>query len=378
MIDQRQSVLVVDHDGQTRREFTQILATSGYVTFDAASVEDAEQQLRGHCCDVVLVDMHLSRESRLALIRRLATMSPTTVALIVTDEDDLELGEMALAFGAYGYLVKPVQGAELLVAVSNALRRRELELQQIMRKSQMEMTVNSRAAHLLAANLDLENAQHDLHRDYEESLHRLANAAEFGVDGTARHVQRVSRYSSLIARGLRLSREFEGNIRLASVLHDVGKIAIPDSILTKPGPLSEDERRIMQQHCEYGHKILSRSSSEVLQVAAEIAWTHHERVDGGGYPRRLHQTEIPLEGRIVAIADVFDALTTDRVYGQALPLDAAIDTMAQARGSQFDDDLLDIFLGAMDDVVSIKQAYSDARLIDDSLGRAAVSSHGTI
>jgi putative two-component system response regulator len=142
-------------------------------------------------------------------------------------------------------------------------------------------------------------------------------------------------------------------------MHDVGKIGIPDSILLKPGKLTPEERRIMEQHSEIGFRILSGSRSELLTLAAQIAWTHHERVDGNGYPRRLGGEDIPLEGRMAAIADVFDALTSNKVYKKASPLTQAVEIMREGRGSHFDAELLDLFLDSMDEVVRIKERYAD-------------------
>ncbi len=190
-------------------------------------------------------------------------------------------------------------------------------------------------------------------------VERLSIAAEFRDDETARHVQRMSRYTSLLARRAGASPDRAEQVRVASVMHDVGKIGIPDSILLKPGKLTPEERRIMEQHSEIGYRILSGSRSELLTLAAQIAWTHHERVDGNGYPRRLAGEDIPLEGRMAAIADVFDALTSNKVYKKASPLPQAVDIMCEGRGSHFDAELLDLFLDAIDEVVRIKERYAD-------------------
>jgi putative two-component system response regulator len=142
-------------------------------------------------------------------------------------------------------------------------------------------------------------------------------------------------------------------IRLASVMHDVGKIGIPDSILLKPGQLNPEERRIMETHTEVGHRILAGSDSELLELAAAVALTHHEHMDGSGYPNGLTRKDIPFEGRIAAITDVFDALTTDRVYRKAFPLGRAVEIMRAGRASHFDADMLDIFLDSLDEVMRI-------------------------
>ena len=175
-------------------------------------------------------------------------------------------------------------------------------------------------------------------------MHRLSAAAEHRDGAIGRHIERVALYSDGIARRLGLDEAFAESIRLASPLHDIGKIGIPDHVLLKPGPLDDGERGLIEQHAEIGYRILSGSDSELLELAASIALTHHERWDGAGYPMRLRGQEIPLEGRIVAVADVFDALTSDRVYRASFSSEAAIDMIVAGRGTQFDPAVLDAFL----------------------------------
>jgi response regulator RpfG family c-di-GMP phosphodiesterase len=193
----------------------------------------------------------------------------------------------------------------------------------------------------------------------EETIARLARAAEFRDNDTARHTERVSLYSELLARQLGLHRARRELIRVAAVMHDVGKIGVPDSILLKPGPLTPQEYEEMKRHTEYGYRILAGSGVELLDVAATIALSHHERVDGGGYPNGLAGDAIPIEGRIVAIADVFDALTSDRVYRPAFTIEEALETMRGGRGSQFDAQLFDLFIDSVDLVVAIRERHRD-------------------
>lgn len=190
----------------------------------------------------------------------------------------------------------------------------------------------------------LSRSELELKRAHAETIRRLADAAEFRDAETGRHTERMSRYCELLAHRLGLDEERCALIRAASPLHDIGKIAVPDDVLLKPGPLTPDERASMRRHAEIGHRLLSGSSSELLAVAATIAWTHHERYDGSGYPRGLVGEAIPLEGRIAAVADVFDALTTDRVYRAALSVSATLELMQDGRGTQFDPFVLDLFI----------------------------------
>jgi putative two-component system response regulator len=199
-------------------------------------------------------------------------------------------------------------------------------------------------------------AQETLRRSHEETVRRLSTAAELRDDETGAHIERVSRYCELIAERLGLDPAFRDELRIASPMHDVGKIGIPDAILLKPGPLTPEERAEMERHAEIGYRVLTGSGAELLELAATIAWTHHERFDGSGYPRGLSGETIPLEGRIAAVADVFDALTSDRVYRKALPYEEAIALLRDGRGSQFDPRVVDAFLEADDEIRAIMRA----------------------
>jgi PAS domain S-box-containing protein len=196
-------------------------------------------------------------------------------------------------------------------------------------------------------------AQASLRRSREETIRRLSRAAEFRDDETGAHIERMSHYCELIAARLGLEPEFREQLRIASPMHDVGKIGVTDAILLKPGPLDADQRAEMQRHPEIGYGILAGSGAELLDLAATIAWTHHERFDGRGYPRGLKGEEIPLEGRIAAVADVFDALTNERVYRAAFSPAEAFVMMRAERGSHFDPRVLDAFLEAEGEIRAI-------------------------
>ena len=179
----------------------------------------------------------------------------------------------------------------------------------------------------------------------------------------------MSLYCALLARLARLDPERAEDIRIASPMHDVGKIGIPDRILLKPGRLTDDERTVMEAHTEMGHGILAGSDVDLLDLAALMALTHHERIDGTGYPAGLAGDAIPIEGRICAVADVFDALTSDRVYRPAFQVDEAREMMEKERGTQFDAELLDLFFESFDDVLAIRRS-ADAGNAEQTLARA--------
>lgn len=196
-------------------------------------------------------------------------------------------------------------------------------------------------------NEDLRRALSELEIAQAETVRRLSMAVESRDSDTGAHIERIGRFATLLAEHIGMSAEFCRRISHAAPLHDVGKVAIPDSILLKPGPLTAEERVIVETHTEEGYRLLRGSSSSILDMAATVALTHHERWDGTGYPRSLVGQQIPIEGRIVAIADVFDALTSDRVYREAFPLEKAIGMMRAQSGLHFDPTLLGAFMDAL-------------------------------
>ena len=206
----------------------------------------------------------------------------------------------------------------------------------------------------------------ELQRSWLDSLHALKRFVELRDEEAPGHLDRITRFSELIANGLGLPEERGRLISLAATLHDAGKVAIPDAIVLKEGRLTTHERKVMQQHTELGYRLLVGSESPVLRMAATIAWTHHERFDGAGYPRGLFGQGIPLEGRIVALADVFDALCTDRPYRRAIGLEEALDALRTERGSHFDPDVVDAFLGQPAELAVIVQRRHTSSLFGDA------------
>jgi HD-GYP domain-containing protein (c-di-GMP phosphodiesterase class II) len=201
----------------------------------------------------------------------------------------------------------------------------------------LQREIGDRSSELRKALTELEIAQ-------AETVRRLSMAVEFRDEDTGAHIERIGRFSTLLAEQIGMEEEFCARMMHAAPLHDVGKVAIPDAILLKPGKLTSQERAIVETHAEEGHRLLKGSSSAILDLAATIALSHHEKWDGSGYPRGVVGEAIPIEGRIVAIADVFDALTSDRVYRKAFAVEEAVAMMRAERGKHFDPVLLDAFL----------------------------------
>ncbi|MEE8551954.1 MAG: HD domain-containing phosphohydrolase [Desulfobacterales bacterium] len=208
--------------------------------------------------------------------------------------------------------------------------------------------------------LKLKTAHQELHEAYLDTINRLVLAAEYKDEDTGDHIVRMSRYCALIAEKLGLPAETVQNIQYAAPMHDVGKIGIPDSILMKPGKLTNEEFDFMKTHTTIGANILADSKAEILQLAQQIAISHHEKWNGKGYPRGLSGGKIPLVGRIVGLVDVFDALTSKRPYKDPFPVEVALDIIKKERGEHFDPDVVDVFLENIDEFVKIKEGMDSS------------------
>lgn len=348
-------ILIVDDDEAVRRVLKRLLDRHEFPCDTAADVAEAREKLAQQEFALVLSDMTMPGESGLELVSHVAETYPDTATIMVTGVDDTAVAERALEMGAYGYIVKPFEGTEILISLSSALRRRSLEIAHRSDRARLELMVKDRTKELWEAIAGLERAEQELRQSREETVYRLSIAAEYRDDETAKHIQRMSRYCAILARHADYDDQQVELIRVASAMHDVGKIGIPDKILRKPGKLTDEERAEMQEHTKIGFNILSGSSSPFMQTAATIALTHHEKVDGTGYPNGLSGEDIPREGRIAAIADVFDALVSERIYKKAFPIGKAVQIMKDDSNSHFDPELLDLFLGAMDEVLKIQE-----------------------
>ena len=344
-------VLVIEDEEALRRVITRVLAAQGHSCTLAATVAEARGWLAGEPFDLVLSDVGLPDGSGLELAKEILAGHDGTAVVMQTAIDDPAVATLALEHGAYGFVIKPFTASELVIAVANALLRQRLERQAAERRERLELAVRERTAQLEDALAEMRRAADEVGRSRRETIARLARAIEVRDSETGGHIERMSRYALLVARSLGLDAERVELIELASPLHDVGKIAVPDTILMKPGALTPEERAVMERHAEMGYRILAGSDSPLLEMAAVIARTHHERFDGSGYPRGLFERAIPIAGRIAAVADVFDALTSDRVYRPAVPASEAVEMMREERGRHFDPQVLDAFLDVVPAVV---------------------------
>ena len=297
--------------------------------------------------DLIIVDYMMPPPDGLEFIRRFREVPANAdiPVLMITADHERETRYAALEAGANDFLTKPIDNSEFRARLRNMIS---------LRRSQKALA--DRAAWL--AEKVAEATREILDRE-REMITRLSRAAEFRDPETGDHILRMAYYSRLIADQLGLSGEDKDLILAAAPMHDVGKIAIPDNILLKPGRLDDAELVVMRTHAEKGYEILRDSKSRMLDLAALIAWTHHERFDGGGYPRGLSGEDIPLAGRIVAVADVFDALTSERPYKKAWELEQAIQWLRDSAGGHFDPACVEAFLARRDDFLAIKASFQD-------------------
>jgi putative two-component system response regulator len=297
--------------------------------------------------DLVIVDYMMPAPDGIEFIQRLrqAPGRGEMPILMVTADHEKEVRYRALETGATDFLTKPVDRIELTSRVKNMLAIRRSHL-----------LLADRAA-LLAEEVKLATAE--ISARERETIYRLARAAEFRDPETGAHIQRMAHYSQLIASHLCWDEDAQDLLLQAAPMHDVGKLGTPDHILLKPGKLTAEEFVIMKQHATIGWEILKDSSSAILLSAAEIALTHHEKFDGSGYPNGLVGDAIPMAGRIVAVADVFDALTSVRPYKEAWELDRAFAFLVDGSGTHFDPVCVDAFLACRDKVLEIRDRYQD-------------------
>jgi len=326
----KERILCVDDEPQLRRLVWTLVRNAGHECDVAGDVDEARFRLVTDRYALVLCDIGLPGESGLDLLAELAGRSPDVATLMVTGHDAPGIAETALELGAYGYLTKPFTGNDLRIDIANALHRRRLELERREYEARLEATVALRTD--------------ELRRAYRETVDRLAQAIGYHDGTTGAHVGRVAAYAAAIACELGLDVKRIELIRCAAPLHDVGKLAIGQQVLAKNGALTGEERQLVERHTEAGHRLLAGSGNELLDTAATIAWSHHERWDGTGYPRGLVGREIPLEGRIVAVADVYDALTSDRPYRPRVSALEARNYIAERSGQDFDPRVVSAFL----------------------------------
>ena len=294
-----------------------------------------------HVPDLLIVDYMMPGMSGTELVQRFRSCHLEAPVLMVTANHETSVRHAALQTGVTDFLNKPIDNIEFLARAKNmlALRRSHNRLSEEVRKATRQIVEQER-----------------------ETIFCLAKAAEYRDPETGAHILRMAHYSRHIAHTLGMSDADQDLLLEAAPMHDIGKVGTPDAILLKPGKLTPQEFAIMKQHAEIGHTVLRTSSSPLLQVAAEIAYTHHEKFDGTGYPRGLSGDAIPIFGRVVAVADVFDALTSERPYKAAWSVEDAARWMQEAATGHFDPACVDAFFTDFDNVLQIKAKFADEHI----------------
>lgn len=356
-------IMIVDDEPIIVAVARKYLREAGYVNFITTNdSREAVDTIRRERPDVIVLDItmpHVSGLNILEVVRGDRALSHLPVIILTAScQDDVK--QRALDFGATDFLTKPIRATELVPRVRNALLIKAHQDQLTDYSARLEREVRQRTAELAQSR--------------QELIHVLASAAEYRDSETGHHVLRVGRYARIIAQQLRFSPSRVELIEQAAILHDVGKIGITDAILHKPGALDPEEIALMRNHCHFGQQILQcvRSDgrryaqtegttprSPILQVAAIVAISHHEKWDGTGYPHGLAGEAIPIEGRITAVADVFDALGSRRPYKRPLPLAQCFDILEEGRAKHFDPKVLDAFFARADDVALVASEFAD-------------------
>lgn len=328
-------ILAVDDEPAACKLLSLVLAPPAFHCTAASSGEEALEALHRDHFDAVISDLHMPGISGMELLAEVRHLHPHLPFLVTTGVDDTEVAVQAMRCGADDYLIKPLRDSAVLASLESALHKRELERQIENYRQHLEEMVEERTAQLQGA---LEQVEHS----YEDTLQALGAAIDLRDHETGGHSQRVCRYSLEIARAMGWPDKQLKSLARAAYLHDIGKLGIPDGILLKPGPLTETERKFMHQHVQIGFEVVK--DIPFLADAAEIILMHHERYDGGGYPRGLKGKEILLGAQIFAVADTLDAITSDRPYHRASSFESARETIRRGAGSQFDPQVVDAFL----------------------------------
>lgn len=328
-------ILVVDDEEAIREVVATLLEAQGYHCSAVGNGRAALEHLEKHSLDLVLSDMVMPEMDGLKLLEWLRAHEQDIPVIMVTAMHDLSTALEAIRRGAYDYILKPFEKDQLFLSVRRALERRQLMRENRNYQRNLEELVKQRTTQLTGALSQLEQS-------YDDTLEALGGALDLKDAETEGHCQRVTAITISIAKAMQLDPILLPPIARAAFLHDIGKMAIPDKILRKPGPLTDEERDVMRRHSEIGHGMLVRIP--FLREAAEIVLAHQEAYDGSGYPRGLRGEEIPLGARIFALADTLDAMTSDRPYRRALPISAAREEIKRCSGTQFDPQVVEVFL----------------------------------
>jgi len=329
-------ILVVDDEEPIREIVCSMLAAANYKCSQASSGTKALAVLEaGESFELMLSDLMMADLDGIGLLERTKEKFPDMPVVMVTAVHDISVALSAIRNGAYDYLLKPFEREQLLAMVRRALENRRLKLENRAYQTNLEALVQART-------MQLRKTLEELEKSYDITLQALGNALDLKDAETEGHSKRVTAFTIAIARAMGVSKDDISVIARGAFLHDIGKMAIPDAILRKPGALTPDEVTIMREHCYHGYQMLKKIP--FLTEAAEIVYAHQERFDGTGYPRGLKAEEIPLGARLFSVADTLDAITSDRPYRPAQSVTAAREEIQRWSGRQFDPEVVKTFL----------------------------------
>ncbi len=347
----RANILIVDDQIVNIKLLEKILVQAGYVNiFSTTDSRQAIDLFIQHDIDLLLLDIRMPNMDGFDVMAQLDKLSPEAnydylPVLVLTAELTSETRSKALSAGAKDFLTKPFDQVEALQRIHNILEVRLLHKQVLLQNLELESRVQERTQELEDSRLEI--------------IRRLGLAAEYKDNETGNHVLRMSLFSQMLAKAAGFSNEQATMILHAAPMHDIGKIGIPDRVLLKPDKLDREEWAIMQTHVQIGAELLSGSDVPLMMMAKNIALTHHERWDGTGYPNGLVAEAIPIEGRICAVCDVFDALTSERPYKKAWPVDEAMAHIKKQSGSHFDPNLVVLFEQILAEILACRQLHLD-------------------
>ncbi|MGV8025259.1 MAG: HD domain-containing phosphohydrolase [Anaerolineaceae bacterium] len=349
------AILIVDDQPQNIELLEAYLIPQDYEIVKATNGEEALMELTRQPIDLILLDIMMPGMNGFEITRKIRKDDALQQLpiILITALREIEDRVKGIEAGCDDFISKPFDKFELLARVRSLLKVKAYN--DLMRnyRTELESEVTRRTE-------DLKHALEKIKAASLETIYRLSIASEYKDDDTGAHIKRMSGYSAIVARHMGLDESTIETILYAAPMHDVGKIGIPDRILIKPGKLDPAEWEIMKQHSVIGAKILQGSDAEFIRLGETIAHYHHEKWDGSGYPDHLKGVEIPIAARIVAIVDVFDALTSKRPYKEPLSLERSLTIIREGRGNHFDPDVVDAFFAAQDEILALKKQYKDA------------------
>jgi response regulator RpfG family c-di-GMP phosphodiesterase len=330
----QKDILIVDDDRQVRDVLQQIFLAGGFNCLTAGDGREGLEVFRAARPPLIVTDLKMPKMSGIDLLQAVRTADADAAVIVLTGAADVKTAIESLKLGAHDFIMKPVNVDELLIAADRALERRQLLIERREYQARLERRV-------VEATRDLQRAYQQLQDTYHSTLEALGSALDTRDIGTEAHSRRVHGYALATAREHGVSEEYLSDLAHGVLLHDIGKIGIPDAILLKPGPLTPTEWKIMRTHPEIGKRLIERIP--FLRGAVPIVWSHHEKWDGSGYPRGLEGGAIPLGARIFSVVDAFDAMTFDRPYSKAVPFEAAKAEIRRCAGSHFDPAVVESF-----------------------------------